>query len=83
MKLIFQGLVCKSSQPILGDAVASYHLIGQWVHLKALSPKEQGTTTYSVLLGGKGIFGVQHPPLVTILPRRRVSQGGLTAVCVP
>lgn len=41
MKLIFQGLVCKSFQPILGDAGASYHLTGHQVHLKPQAHKNR------------------------------------------
>lgn len=41
MKLIFQGLVCKSSQPILGDAGASYYLTGHQGHLKPQAHKNR------------------------------------------
>lgn len=44
MKGILQGLVCKSSQPTLGDTVASHSLINQHVHLEPLSLQKQGIT---------------------------------------
>lgn len=42
MKLIFQWF-CKSSQLILGDALASSYLANQQVQLKSLCPQAQGT----------------------------------------